>query len=106
MIMPSRLRCLAAGCLLRMHHGEKQGKMGSRVSELLVALCWYNERMSPAPDGGRDACDEGHQLPGGADAHAQHPVRLVARRLQRPLQELLGVVESACYTGDEPSHDP
>ena len=68
---------------------------------LLVTLCCHDEGSLPVPDGGRDACDEGHQLSGGADAHAQHPVRLVARRLQRPLQKLLGVVESACSTRDE-----
>ena len=52
---------------------------------------WQSEwkRANKRPDSGGDACDEGDQLAAGADAHSQHPVLLVAWRLQCPLQELL-----------------
>merc|ERR1712025_1199564 len=66
-----------------------------------LSFLWMHRKLisaigTPAaggPEGGRPPGDEGHQAPGGAHADAHVPLPVVPRGLERPSQELRGVVE-------------
>ena len=74
-------RCEAFGAKLLVHAQE--------------VYLHHGHRVLPGTDCGWNSSDESDQLPVAGHAHAQVPFRLEPWRLQRPLQEGVGVLEPA-----------